>query len=340
MNASDGDERQRRGVPWQLIQPAAFLLACVFFVLRLDDLVGGEWGPVRVSAWHQFWPVLWLLVLSVSVRTRSSLQVLNAAFMGFFTSVWIASVVGDLVTDVMGKTNPDRLAVAVPVVEELAKVLPLVLVAWTWRRQSGSPGIIDFGLAGIASGAGFALHEDALWGRVSSSGTHGALGWLLPSMHTEAGLVAGHAVWTGIVGLAFGVVVTRSWRRSWWLIVGALAVVMFDHGSWNNPVLRDDWRWLLGNGWLPAGLLIGGLLLGFVADVRALRRVPQWLRWVPSDLVRYVRRGTMRGPVRRWWGATRLMRLVAAAAHGRAADPAQPWPAEPVPGHAPAPVGT
>lgn len=309
-------EAQRR-IPWHLVQPATFAIAVVLFVLRTRELADVEGSNVRLSATHQLWPVVLVLALSVSIRGRSTMQIFTAWFAGFFTAVWISAELGKLVLDLMSETSPYRLSVVVPLIEETSKMIPLLLVVWAWRRQRGSPGIIDLGLTGMAAGAGFAFHEDAMWTRVSSSGIDGTLGWLLPSMHSDVGLVAGHVVWTGIIGLAVGVAMARR-RGWWWLVVGALVITVVDHGTWNNSSLRDDWRWLVGNGWLAVVLLLGGLLGGFVADIRSLRRIPVESRLVPGDVIRYARRGTSSNPVRRWWVGTRLMRAAAALAHGEA----------------------
>ena len=49
-----------------------------------------------------------------------------------------------------------------PVIEEVVKVLPVVLLAWRWRRTHRQLGLTDHLLAGAALGVGFELFEAAL----------------------------------------------------------------------------------------------------------------------------------------------------------------------------------
>jgi RsiW-degrading membrane proteinase PrsW (M82 family) len=310
---------KRRVLTWVL--RAVSVVAFVFAWLRLAEVAQGQWGQVGTSALHQFWLVAVLLILAVAVRGRSTYQVLGAALTGFLSSIGLAMYFGRWITEVMGVVNPWRLALVVPILEEALKLIPFVVVLLIWRGRRKSPGVIDFTLIGLATGAGFALHEDAMWSRVASNGFGGPVGWLLPSLHTQTGLVAGHAVWTGLVGLAIGLAVTRRRKAGWWLVVAVYAIVVFDHGSWNYPPLREDWRWLVGFGWLPVVLLIVGLAVAFLLDSRALRRIPRQSRVVPSDVWRFTRTGTVLNPVGRWFGGRRMMRMAASAAHGHAAHP-------------------
>lgn len=316
-------------IPWRAVQWATIGIACVGLVFRLRTLGDGDWTTVSTSAAYQFTPVVAVLVASVGLRLRSTVQVLAAALGGFFSCTWVAYHLGTWTTNTLGEDNAWRLTLAIPVIEEVAKALLVLFIAWTWRRKSMSPGILDLALAGMAVGAGFAFHEDLLWGRVSAGGFDGALGWVLPSVHMDTGLVAGHLVWTGIMGLAIGTAVTRRWRWSWAAVVGAAALVVFDHGSWNSEPLRDGWGWVVGWGWLPIATLVGGLLFAFVADTTSVRHVPSSQRILPWDVVRYARHGKLATPLRRWYFGTEIMRVTTGTAHARAREARQAGPLRP-----------
>lgn len=261
-----------RGFGW-----LAWLVSAILFVLALRQLavrpeVGGD--TIRTLLWHQGWLLLWVLVVSLLVRTRTIPQVFAAVFGGFFTSLWIAVLLGRRSAEWWGAGDVWHISVAVPLIEEAAKLLPVVVVVLIWRfRRDGSPGATDLAVLGVAAGSGFAIHEDALWGRVSGSGLDSTIGWLLPSVHTDAGLVAGHAVWTGLAGLALGLWNVNRHRR-WMGVVPVLGlvVVVADHGMWNSGGLREDWRWVTLNGWLPVILFLGGLAVSLAVEHVRIRR--------------------------------------------------------------------
>jgi hypothetical protein len=123
-------------------------------------------------------------------------------------------------------------------------------------------------------------------------------------------------VWTGLVGLAIGVAFRKRGVRGLLVVLAALAIVTFDHGSWNNAFLRDNWRWVLGEGWVPIVLLLAGVVAALMLDLRALRGMPSNQRVRIRDLIRFVRHGTIAGPVRRLWAGTSLVHVAAAIAHG------------------------
>lgn len=298
--------------------PVLFVLGVVVFTARLPGLADGDWGRLGRSALYHGWLPSVILVASVSVRGRSTQHTVVSVFGGFFTAMFLARFFGDLATDAMGADDPWRVAVVVPLLEEAAKLVPIVLVAAIWRGRRGSPGIVDYGLIGVASGAGFAFHEDGLWQRLVGQGFDGPTGWILPQIHQSAadGVVVGHGVWTGLVGLALGVAFTRR-QRIWWVVAGAsFAVVVFDHGSWNNAGLRENWRFLLADGWLPAGVFLAGLVLAFAFDLRALRRIPRDTRVLASDVAGYTTGGTVGQPFDRFRFAWRMVRVSALTAHG------------------------
>lgn len=327
-------------LPWRWIARVSLVVSTALFAVAVPQLADGDWSNLRTSALHHLWLVAWLLALSYVARSRTLPNVLGAFLGGFFTAMWISVTVGGRTSDWLGAYDPWQLSLAVPVIEEVAKIVPLLVVvlAW-WGRTDGTPGAVDLAVLGVAAGSGFAFHEDALWERVSGSGFDTPIGWLLPTMHTDAGDVLGHAGWTGLVGLGLGVWMVNR-RRRWTALVPllALALAIVDHGLWNDLVLREDWRstYLL-DGWLPVGLFLGGVLVALVVETRVVHRasggaatrlavsMPRLLArsWSPWNLVLRVVR------------LTGVLRLTAMASHRLASlERGAPRPA-PVPAEVP-----
>lgn len=298
---------------------AAFGAALVFLVLRLISLADGEWGPVFLGASLNLWPVLLLLVTSIAFRSRSGYQTLSVVMAGFFAVISLAMITGRALTNVIDPLGAFRFAFLTPLLEELLKLLPLLVAVLLTLRRPGTPGVLDYGLIGFASGAGFAWHEDMMWGRVTGTPIFTEpLAWVLPSVHTETGLVSGHVVWTGMVCLAIGVAMTRRNILAWAGVLIAFAIALFDHGSWNYPPLREGWRWILLDGWLPIGLLLALIILAFVLDRQALSRLRRTQRAKIVGLFRYAFTGNPLGALRRWWDARRLMRAFIRFGYGQA----------------------
>lgn len=292
------------------------------FVAALPRVADGDWTRVRLSAAHQLWPVVWMLLFGFAARARSVIDTTAGVFGGFFTAIWLSTTLGGWTADEFGADDPRQLIVAVPIIEEVTKLIPMVLVAMIWRRRrTGSPGIIDMMLLGTATGAGFAFHEDALWQRLSGSGLDGDLGWIVPSTFSDAGTVAGHAVWTGFVGLGIGLWLVNP--RRWWTIaapLAALALVIVDHGTWNNIEEREQWDGLLLDGRLVIYLFLAGALGVIVWETvlvhrlsggtssLVVRKTPSMLRHAsgPADAVH------------RWRLSRRMARGLALRAHNLA----------------------
>lgn len=306
-------------LPWGWIALVSLAVSLGLFVVSVSALADGEWDVVGTSAAHHGWLLAWLLGVSFLARSRSLVNVIAAFLGGFFSAMWIAVTLGERTEDWLGANDPWQLVVVVPVIEELAKALPLLVVVLAWRgRRDGTPGAVDLAILGTAAGAGFALHEDLMWERIAGSGAATPLGWLLPTAHTAAGTVLGHAGWTGLVGLGLGVWHVNRHRR--WAFVApvvAVAVVVADHGLWNNGQLRETWRSDLGGGWVPVALFLGGVLAATVVETRVVHRVTEGrttriVRVLPTLLRR------ARNPwnlVLRWHRLVGFLRLCALTAH-------------------------
>src|SRR5205807_156355 len=121
----------------------------------------------------------------------------------------------------------------VGLIEELAKVLALVLVAWGIRHFTRLDGIV----LGAAVGFGFAAFESSGYALNALFTPHGLS--LLSLVYTEVlrGVLApvGHGLWTGILG---GVLFEAAARRGHLALTGRLLVtflvVSFLHGLWDS----------------------------------------------------------------------------------------------------------
>ena len=148
-----------------------------------------------------------------------------------------------------------------PVIEEVVKVLPVVLLAWLWSRAHRQLGLTDHLLLGAALGVGFELFEAAL--RFSTIGsfamsTDGGYAVraslagivVVPSiwaslttwqpvpagfeeLFSSGGDSVQHLVWTALAAVGVGWFVRR--RDGWrWLGVAGLVVACLDHMNYNR----------------------------------------------------------------------------------------------------------
>ena len=220
-------------------------VAAVCCVLQLGVL--GSWGrSVRLTTL--------LLALGLGVYACGIVAVvLQIAWTRGF-----AAVTGSSLYEVVGVA-----AYTVdPVIEEVVKVAPLVLLAWRWPRTHRQLGLTDHLLLGAALGVGFELFEAAL--RFS---TLGALAVSVPGGYLVAANLAGtitvpslwtslttwqpvpaafddlfafgtggdsvqHLVWTALAAVGVGWFVRRHDALRWLGVVG-LAIACLDHMNYN-----------------------------------------------------------------------------------------------------------
>lgn len=196
-----------------------------------------------------------------------------------------------------------------PLIEEVVKIIPLVVIVVIGRRFRRQWGLTDYLLVGASIGAGFALVEALI--RFTSAarraipdgdggflilmslsppqvrGIVANLGlWLPPPVATLDIFGAGgtglnyHLVWTAVAGLGLGLVVRlRGPRR--WLGLLPLAYASLDHAANNYAIEHPDLGGFRGLSLdameglrqaLPV-LVFLALVLAGVLDVLALRRV-------------------------------------------------------------------
>lgn len=196
-----------------------------------------------------------------SIRVGTALQ---AAVVGFFVVVpvtigaeWIASRVVSLATNQGFVWIVDAAAWTYdPVLEEVLKIAPLLVVALAWPGVARQLGLVDYLLLGAAIGAGFELAEAALrFGELTAAADQISGGVLVagsamgsavvPSLHTSLTTwlpapVAlqwpdlsgpGHLLWSALAAGGVGWIVRRQPMR--WLGVLPLAFVIAVHANHN-----------------------------------------------------------------------------------------------------------
>lgn len=256
------------------------------------------------------WGVVQLGVLASPARSLRMGTVLLAVAVGCYFCGTSALVVEHAWTRAYAAWTGEPLVLVVqrasytvdPVIEEVAKLLPLVAVVALGRQRRSEPGITDLLILGGALGAGFAFLEATLqlgWrasravpvdggytiGMSILSGVHVPgisdvlHGWV-PALFTDTDLLGRgdartvdiHLAWTALTAFGLGLLVRVRGRRRW---LGVLPVVYacVDHAAYNAD-LRSG-----GRPGLVVGLL-GGLhqalwlwpLLALVAAVVLDRR--------------------------------------------------------------------
>lgn len=223
--------RDRRYSWWQIAALTVSLLLVVFALIRIP---GNDWGLRFEHSWYHLFVVGWFCLLSYRWRTVGTWETVRFWITGFFPVALVSYLLAEPLEWLIGTGNLQT-GFWVPLVEEVVKVLPLLLWATLMRPRHRHGTLTDFWILGFAIGAGFSFHEDALYGRLVASGFHdGLTGTLFPMMLTGSQNVITHAGWTAIAG--FGVGLFAMYRtRVWSYPVAAtfLAFAVLDHAAIN-----------------------------------------------------------------------------------------------------------
>jgi RsiW-degrading membrane proteinase PrsW (M82 family) len=194
-----------------------------------------------------YFAVAWLLLLGVIVRpqhvTRSMLAAI--AVIGIVTQAPTAIF---LETQLHSNTGSllDVFTIGLP--EELAKALPIVVVAWIWRRQWHTQAPRDYLFLGAVSGLVFGAAEvvhyftDVL-GSLSGNATGPELQALtLEYVWRFLTDPVDHAMWAGITGYFIGLAITGPHRKYPIGFIGiGIAAVLHGLNDWNPINSHPAW---------------------------------------------------------------------------------------------------
>jgi RsiW-degrading membrane proteinase PrsW (M82 family) len=265
-------------------------------------------GLLVVDLLAHLWTLAILSAAAGPARTLGWRAFLGAFLFGFLGLTGLARFLGRPLILALGTTSVFAAAIWVPLTEELCKMLPVILIlVLALRRTETRPSLLDLVLVGAWAAAGFAVYENATYGRGGFSLTASpilsmifpatlkgsAFGWTVSQ--------TGHMVHTALLafGVGFAFLYRRRLQRSWIVAATALAVTLIEHCSQNaisaggtNKIVANVLLVITVNGRLSAILLVAGIAYVATVEWPAVGggfRPADWLRLHPAELQR---RGT------------------------------------------------
>jgi RsiW-degrading membrane proteinase PrsW (M82 family) len=240
-------------------------------------------SKIRDIAWifAAYFAVAWLLLLGVIVRPQhvSRAMLAAVAVVGIVTQAPTAIF---LETKLHAGTSSllDVFTIGIP--EELAKAIPIVVVAWIWRRYWHTQTPRDYLFLGAVSGLVFGAAEvvhyftDVL-GSLSGN-VNGLVLQDLTIQYIWRFLTdpIDHACWAGITGYFIGLAIVGQDRKYWLGLVGiGIAAVLHGLNDW-NPINSHP-------AWVLVTLVSVLLFLGYA---RAGAWLPEQAMAAPDDMAR------------------------------------------------------
>ena len=206
-------------------------------------------AKLHASAWifAAYFAVAWLLLLGVIVRPQHVHRAMLAAIavIGIVTQAPIAIF---LETQLHSSTGNllDVFTIGIP--EELAKAIPIVAVAWIWRREWHTQTPRDYlflgAVSGLVFGAAEAVHYftnvlGSLSGNVNGLDLQDLTIQYIWRFLTDP---IDHAMWAGITGYFIGLAITGPVRKYSVGFVGiAIAAVLHGLNDWNPINAHPTW---------------------------------------------------------------------------------------------------
>ena len=206
-------------------------------------------AELHASAWifATYFAVAWLLLLGVIVRPQHVHRAMLAAVavIGIVTQAPTAIF---LETQLHSSTGSllDVFTIGIP--EELAKAIPIVAVAWIWRREWHTQTPRDYlflgAVSGLVFGAAEAVHYftnvlGSLSGNVNGLDLQDLTIQYIWRFLTDP---IDHAMWAGITGYFIGLAITGPVRKYSVGFVGiAIAAVLHGLNDWNPINAHPTW---------------------------------------------------------------------------------------------------
>jgi len=231
---------------WPVLLLVALVCVPPIALVMLNDPTPAK---IRDIAWifAVYFAVAWLLLLGVIVRPQHVSRAMLAAIavVGVVTQAPTAIF---LETKLHAGTSSllDIFTIGIP--EELAKAIPIVVVAWIWRQYWHTQTPRDYLFLGAVSGLVFGAAEvvhyftDVL-GSISGNATGLDL-QTLTIQYVWRFLTdpIDHACWAGITGYFIGLAIVGQDRKYWLGLVGiGIAAVLHGLNDWNPINSHPAW---------------------------------------------------------------------------------------------------
>ena len=231
---------------WPVLLLVALVCVPPIALVMLNDPTPAK---VRDIAWifAVYFAVAWLLLLGVIVRPQhvSRAMLAAVAVVGVVTQAPTAIF---LETKLHAGTSSLLAIFTIGLPEELAKAIPIVVVAWIWRRYWHTQTPRDYlflgAVSGLVFGAAEAVHyfTDVL-GSISGHAT-GLNLQTLTIQYIWRFLTdpIDHACWAGITGYFIGLAITSPHRDYWVGLIGiGIAAVLHGLNDWNPINSHPAW---------------------------------------------------------------------------------------------------
>ena len=248
-----------------VVPPIAVLLLNQPTSTHLDD-----------AAWiyAYYFAVAWLLLLGVVVRPQhvSRSMLVTVAAIGVVTQVPIALWLEDALHSSNGNLFASIFTIGLP--EELAKAIPVVVVAWIWRKrlheQTPRDDLFLGAVSGLVFGAVeaeryFTLGLGSLQGNVNGPELQALTISYVWRFLTDP---ISHACWAGITGYFIGLAITGTHRRHWAVGPVGIGIAAILHGFNDWTPINPHPAWVV--------VIVVSVLL-FLGYARAGA-------WVPTSL--------------------------------------------------------
>jgi RsiW-degrading membrane proteinase PrsW (M82 family) len=274
---------------WSAVANASLVAAALVFLLAVPHFIRDGTREFTASVLQHAHVFVLLMAVTILGRTLPLRMLAAFFFIGMFLATFVLILLGGVLEDIFGSGRMFD-SFAVPLAEEAVKAIPIALLFWFMVRRGWHPSMTDGLLLGFVLGAGLAIHEDALYGRVYGVGTEDSpLGLLFPTLGRESTLsrveVYGffHSGWGSLIGLGIGASFLFGRRFRWAYLIGIVAflVVVLDHAI-GNLIIENESAGDLGllwtldlEGMLPVYLLLVGIPAGVAFEILVLRR------WAP-----------------------------------------------------------
>ena len=262
------------------------IVMAVGAVVWLGSILIATGSSAVVAAWTALAFLVPIILLATLTRTVSLRDVTIFVLWGG-AMVGLAILWATLYSAVAPDHGGGRLRATIqPIVEELVKLAPLLVLLWLARRtKTWTLGATDVLVLGAATGAAFGFVEDSY---IRSSGLVFWQGpaWLPVSETVAVGtrMIAGHAVWTTIAAGALGIALLLRARRVVAILIAfaGFAWAVFDHIDNNTINLMGrtaDGDFFVGtvktltaNGFATIYVMLAVVALAIVADLIVLLR--------------------------------------------------------------------